>query len=399
MDWMKVFFWFLLFGIFYSYLGYGMALWVYLKIKNFIFKRKTPPNTTTYRPHVAMVVAAYNEQDFIRKKIENTIGLDYPADKLSVYFVTDGSTDETMDIVQQFPAVKLLHHPERKGKIAAMNRALDHVADSEILIFSDANTLLNKDCILRITRHYIDPGVGGVSGEKKILSSGDVMVQGKGEGLYWKYESFLKKIDSDFYSVVGAAGELFSVRKSLFEKVPEGCILDDFIISLNVCRKGYVVKYEPQAYASETPSVSIVDEQKRKVRISAGGFQSLVMMKDLLNIFRYGKLSFLYISHRVLRWAFCPFALPLLFLINGAIVWIEQAGPSVYLYLFFAQVVFYLAALAGRYFAGKKGTSIKIFYVPYYFVFMNLSVWAGLFRFLKGNQTVMWEKASRQMAV
>jgi cellulose synthase/poly-beta-1,6-N-acetylglucosamine synthase-like glycosyltransferase len=270
---------------------------------------------------------------------------------------------------------------------------VENTLDVDILIFSDANTLLNREAFTHIIEHYRDPKVGGVSGEKKVISDGQV--PGQGEGLYWKYESVLKKLDSDYYSVVGAAGELFSVRRELFEKVPENIVLDDFYISLNICKRGLVVRYEPRAYAMETPSFSLKDEKKRKVRISAGAFQSMVILKDLLNISRYGKLAFLYISHRVLRWAVCPFALPLILLLNVIIV--GAGNAPLYTVILAAQVLFYMLAVMGWLFSGSAARNFKLFYVPYYFVFMNVSVWGGLSRYLNGAQSAMWEKARREI--
>src|SRR5262249_38480076 len=151
----------------------------------------------------------------------------------------------TAGIIRNYPSIRLLHSPERRGKSSALNRAIDN-AKNEILIFSDANTILNKEALNNITRHYQNKKVGGVAGEKKVLSSSQSTDEvGSSEGLYWKYESLLKKIDSDFYSVVGAAGELFSIRRELYEKIPDTIILDDFVISLRVAQRGYRVMYEP----------------------------------------------------------------------------------------------------------------------------------------------------------
>ena len=181
----------------------------------------------------------------------------------------------------------------------AINRVIPFVT-TDFVVFSDANTLLNRDCIREIIQHYKDPTIGAVAGEKVVSDqSGEAGVAGAGEGLYWKYESFLKKMDARFYSVVGAAGELFSIRTALFEPVQKQVLLDDFIISMKICKKGYRVMYEPKAFATEAPSFSLKEEQKRKIRISAGGWQSVFMLKSLLNIFKYGRLSFQYISHRV----------------------------------------------------------------------------------------------------
>jgi cellulose synthase/poly-beta-1,6-N-acetylglucosamine synthase-like glycosyltransferase len=388
----KILFWILIATVLYTYVGYGILLWVLLK-----FRKQTGVVAGYKReedlPGVAHIIAAYNEEDFIEKKIANALAIDYPRHLSRIIIVADGSSDRTTELVKKYGEVELLFEPTRKGKVAAMNRAVELTKDVDILIFSDANTLLNKESFRYIIDHYKDPRVGGVSGEKKVISDGQV--PGEGEGLYWKYESVLKKLDSDYYSVVGAAGELFSVRRELFEKVPENIVLDDFYISLNICRRGLMVRYEPRAFAMETPSFSLKDEKKRKVRISAGAFQSMVIMKDLLDITRYGRLAFQYVSHRVLRWAVCPFALPMILLLNITIV-IGQGGV-LYAVLLAAQVLFYTFALLGWLFSDSPKGRFKIFYVPYYFVFMNVSVWGGLLRYLNGAQSAMWEKARREI--
>ena len=226
---LEIVFWLSFALVFYSYIGYGILLWILVGIKKLFSssKKNVDPN---YLPPVALVVAAYNEEDYIVEKIENSLALDYPKHLLELVFVTDGSTDSTPEIIKRYPQIKLLHRPERKGKAAAMNRSIDFV-ESSILIFCDANTMLNEACVREIVKHYQDPRVGGVAGEKKILETGLNTAAATGEGLYWKYESFLKKLDSDLYSTMGAAGELFSVRKELFEAAPEGTIIEDFVQS------------------------------------------------------------------------------------------------------------------------------------------------------------------------
>ena len=240
--------------------------------------------------------------------------------------------------------------------------------------------------------HYKDPKVGGASGEKKVLKldSKDDNV-GEGEGLYWKYESFLKKLDSELYTVVGSAGELFSIRTELYEFVEENVILDDFIISLRINKKGYRIVYEPEAVAMENPSFSMEDEHKRKVRICAGGIQSIIMLKSLLNIFKYPVLSFEYISHRVLRWTLTPLSLPLIFIAN---VLLLNVHPYFYKVFFMLQLAFYVAALLGWYLT-KRNIKFKPFYLPYYFFFMNLAVFQGFFKFIRGRQSAVWDKAKR----
>lgn len=335
-------------------------------------------------PTVTLVVTAYNEEKILKDKILNTFQLDHPKQNFNIIFNTDGSTDGSNDIIKQYPSINLLYEPQRKGKLAAMNRSIRHAA-AGIVIFSDANTLLNKDCINNILPHFNNPRVGGVAGEKKIFAGDGVA---GGEGAYWKYESFLKKLDSRLYSVVGAAGELFAIRKSLYTPLDEQVILDDFVQSLLLCKKGYVVRYEPAAYASEKASFSLADEKERKIRISAGGFQAMIRLKSLLNIFKYGLLSFQYISHRVLRWTLCPLSLILVFL--AAIYLYIQLGSPLYGVIAGLQVLFYLAAIASLY------SPSRLFYLPFYFCFMNYCVVAGFIRYLRGRQQATWQKAARQ---
>ena len=280
MFFVKLLFFGSIFIIFYSYVGYGFLVWFLIRVKRLFRARRSMPSSSSELPRVTLIISAYNEENFIVEKIKNSLALEYPADKLEIIFITDGSTDSTPALVAQFERIRLLHQPERKGKVAAMHRAMGHVR-TPIVIFSDANTLLNKESIYNIARHYFLADTGGVAGEKKIMTAADTKIAGIGEGLYWKYESMLKRLDSELYTVVGAAGELFSIRTELYEPVGDNILLDDFIISLKVCMKGFRVQYEPEAFAMETPSSSLKEERKRKIRISAGAFQSMVILKGL----------------------------------------------------------------------------------------------------------------------
>lgn len=390
-----ILFWIFFFIVFYTYLGYGMLIWFLNRIKSIFAKNTVVQGIFGFEPSVALVIAAYNEEDYIEDKIRNTLALDYPAEKLGIYFITDGSNDNTPDIIKKYPRFTLLHEPARRGKAAAMNRAM-HFVKEPFVIFCDANTVLNTACIKEIVKFYADKKVGAVAGEKKIYQPAETKAASAGEGLYWKYESFLKQQDSDFHTVVGAAGELFSVRSELYQSIEEGVLIEDFVLSLRIAQKGYLVKYARGAYAEEASSASIKDEQKRKIRISAGGFQAMYMLRSLLNIFKYGTLSFQYISHRVLRWSVTPVCLLLLFPLNLVLV-LQGAGP-VYLLVFILQVGFYLLGLSGWFFANRN-IKVKALYIPYYFLFMNISVIWGFKRFLKGQQSVLWEKAARGKAV
>lgn len=385
----QLFLYFSFFIIFYAYFGYALiALFLMLIQKK---------NIATYKKDfelksVTLIVAAYNEEVFIEEKIKNSLSLSYDKEKLKIYVVTDGSSDNTAEIVTKYPEIIHFHENKREGKIAAVNRVMNYV-DTEIVVFSDANTLLGQDSLMEIMKHYANPEVGGVAGEKRILNEVKDDVAAKGEGLYWKYESLLKKIDSRFYSVVGAAGELFSVRSNLYEHPGDNVLLDDFVISLKVCLKGFKIAYEPKAYALEKPSLSIKEEQKRKIRISAGGFQSIFMLKDLLKFWKHPKLSFLYISHRVLRWSICPFLLPLIFIFN--LVQLSIHTDTFFLVSMLSQTIFYFLAMAG-FFLEKINVKLKAFQLALYFVFMNITLYIGFFKFIKGNQSVLWDKAKRK---
>jgi cellulose synthase/poly-beta-1,6-N-acetylglucosamine synthase-like glycosyltransferase len=211
-------------------------------------------------PSVTVIVAAYNEAYCIEEKIKNTLSLEYPKDKVHFIFITDGSTDATPDIIANYPKIQLMHQAVRSGKIVAVHRAMQEVK-TEITVFTDANTLLNKNALINICRHFQDPTVGAVAGEKRVQidDSGDATA---GEGFYWKYESKLKAWDSELFSVVGAAGELFSVKTSLYIPVPIDTLLDDFMISMLIAAKGYRIVYEPDAYATETASANTKEELK-----------------------------------------------------------------------------------------------------------------------------------------
>ena len=387
----KFFFLFSIGVVFYSYIGYGILLYLLLKIKRLFSRRFPTPLAGDFEPEVSLVVSAYNEEDFIERKIKNSLEIDYPAGKLRWIFITDGSNDATPEIIRHHPQILLLHQPERKGKVAAMNRAIKHV-QTPYTIFSDANTLLNAGSVREIMKHYADPRVGGVAGEKKIITRQKDKAAGAGEGIYWKYESLLKKLDSDFYSVVGAAGELFSVKTDLFHEAAEDTIIEDFVQSLQICMEGYVIRYEPRAFAVETASASMREEQKRKIRIAAGAFQAMVILKSLFNLFRYPVLAFQFISHRVLRWTLCPLCLFICFSTNAYLVY--QGTTRIYEVVFLFQLVFYTLAWTGWVLAARN-LKWKILYIPYYFLFMNLSVFLGFFRFIRKKQTAVWEKAAR----
>jgi cellulose synthase/poly-beta-1,6-N-acetylglucosamine synthase-like glycosyltransferase len=386
-------FWISLFIIIYTFIGYGLILYLLVIIRR-LFRGKRPIPVLNNEEFLSctLVIAAYNEENFILEKIRNTLSLNYPEGKLEILFITDGSTDKTPEILNQYPEIKLMHQPERKGKVAALHRAVEQVK-TEIIIFTDANTLLHKDALMNIAVHYADQKVGAVAGEKRVHSEERADAGTAGEGFYWKYESKLKKWDSELYSVVGAAGELFSVRTELYQAVPEDTILDDFMISMLIALKGFRIIYEPRAYAVENASANITEELKRKIRIAAGGIQSILRLTPLLNVFNYGILSFQYISHRVLRWTITPFLLLLVLILNILIS--LQSDLILYNLLLAAQSIFYLLAFIGMVFE-KSELRFKLFFIPYYFCVMNFAILAGIKRFMESQQSAVWEKAKRK---
>ncbi len=383
-------FWISLFIVFYAFIGYGILLYLIIKVKRAI-KGKPGLPAANNLPTCTLIVAAYNEERFIEEKIKNSLALNYAEGKLKLIFITDGSSDNTANIVAKYPEIIHMHSPERKGKMAAVHRAIDAV-DTEIIVFTDANTFLNNDAIFNICRHYSNPKVGAVAGEKRVLIT-EASDATAGEGFYWKYESKLKVWDSELYSVVGAAGELFSVRTNLYEHVPPTAIIDDFMISMLIAKKGYRIIYEPDAYAMETALEDVKEELKRKIRIAAGGLQSIIWLKSLLLPFKMPVLSFQYISHRVLRWTVVPFLMILLVVLN--IILVHNNEGAIYQLFLAGQLMFYGMALFG-WMLETKQIKVKVFFIPYYFCMMNYAVIRGIFRYLSGKQSAVWDKAKRK---
>lgn len=384
-------FWVAIFIVFYTFIGYGILLYFLVKIKEKRYPA-CPLSLPTPLPEVTLLIAAYNEEKIVKTKMENCNALDYDKSKLHIVWVTDGSNDSTNTKLASYPEVSVLFSPERKGKTAALNRAMPFIT-TPYTIFTDANTMLNTEAIREIITCFSDPKTGCVAGEKRIEVKDKDDAASGGEGFYWRYESKLKTWDSRLYSAVGAAGELFAIRTELFETMPEDTLLDDFILSLRIAMKGYKITYCDTAYAIESGSANIGEEQKRKVRIAAGGLQSIQRLSSLLNPFRYGILSFQYVSHRVLRWSITPILLFLLLPVNIAIVLATHFSP-LYTVILALQILFYCLAWAGALLA-KKQIKIKILFIPYYFTFMNLNVLKAFSYLKKHKGKGTWEKANR----
>jgi cellulose synthase/poly-beta-1,6-N-acetylglucosamine synthase-like glycosyltransferase len=281
---------------------------------------------------------------------------------------------------------------QREGKMAAVNRAMRQVSTS-YTIFSDANTMLDKNSVKWMIVSLLNPKTGCVAGEKRILNQTKDSASGAGEGIYWNYESLIKKLESKVGSTIGAAGELFGIRTELYEAPAKDTIIDDFVISLKVALKGFYIKYQHKAIATEHASLSINEEKKRKIRIAAGGFQVLFRMPQLLNVFKHGLLSFQYFSHKVLRWLVVPFSIPLLAFLNIFLVY-QQPSVLIYLVALLLQMLFYFFAIIG-FLVQKSKLRAKILFVPYYILMMNYTTLLGLVRYIKGQQSAAWEKAER----
>jgi len=388
---MIIAFWISLFLIIYTFVGYGFLLFFLVKVKR-IFAKPFQFNMHSELPSVTVLIAAWNEEDIIDEKVLNTLKIDYPKDKIQIIFITDGSTDETSARIEKYEDVVLLHENIRTGKMAAIKRAMPFV-ENEILVFTDANTFLNEASIKELVKHYQNQKVGAVAGEKRIMVDDLADASSAGEGFYWKYESRLKKWDYELYSNVGAAGELFSIRTALYQPVETDTIIDDHMIAMRIAEKGFIIAYEPNAYASETSSANVKEELKRKIRMAAGGIQSILRLKKAANPFHNPLLTFQYISHRVLRWTITPFLLILVLLLNLFIV--LSTNILLYKIILFAQVLFYSLSALGWFFESKN-IKIKAFFIPYYFCIMNYAVLAGMLRYYKKNQSAAWERSKRK---
>ena len=388
---LKVLFWICLILVFYTYLGYGMLLWLLVSIKRLVYgkPKKQELPTGDELPEVTLMICAYNEQDIVESKMENTHQIDYP--KLKVVWVTDGSNDQTNDYLAKYHDVEVIYSPERRGKTAALNHGLALV-QSELVVMTDANTMLNPESIQEIVRCFMDPKVACVAGEKRVAARHEGQAAAESEGLYWKYESTLKRWDGELYSAMGAAGELCAIRRSLYEPMPENALLDDFVMSLRMVDKGYKIAYTSEAYAMEYGSANLEEESKRKRRIAAGGLQSIWWLRSMLNPLHQPVVAFQFISHRVLRWSITPIALLLLIPLNVLLVFLK-AG-TVYNWIWVLQILFYIAAFLG-YLLERKGKKNKFLYIPYYFLFMNLNVFKGMAYLKSHKSSGAWEKAKR----
>lgn len=388
---MHFLFWISIAVVLYTYFGYLLLLLAGVAMKRILRpgEKRAPVSST---PSLTVVVAAYNEEVCIEEKIINTLSLDYPPDMLQFIFVTDGSTDDTPRILSRYPQIRLMHRSEREGKIAAINRAMAAVS-TEIVVFTDANTMLNKEALRRIASHYSDKRVGAVAGEKRVSMPVHANATA-GEGMYWKYESFIKQYESELHTVAGAAGELFSIRTQLFTPVAADTILDDLLISVHIALRGYRIRYERGAIATEQPSLSIREENKRKKRIAAGDIQAMMRIPFFTMLFTRPLLWLEYTSHRVLRWIIAPYALIAALIANILLATGPSATP-LYTALLYVQFFFYGMSLLG-FLLRNNHIRPGFFFAPCYFCLMHYNLIAGTIKYLVKGQEVGWARAERE---
>ena len=377
----EILFWLAIAIVVYAYAGYGVCVSVLARV------RPRTPRAGSLQPLVSLIVPAYNEAFYLAAKLENSLTLDYPADRLEILVVSSGSTDGTTEIATSYAArgVRTLLQPTRAGKEAAMQEAARHAA-GDILVFTDANALLNREAIRAMVRWFADPEVGCVSGEKRVGHSRGESA-GAGEGAYWHYESMLKRLDSTVGSTMGAPGELCAIRASLMTARERDNIIEDFVLSMRVVEAGYRIVHEPGAVATEEASERFEDVFERRARIAAGGFQSIWRLKTLLDP-RRGLVWWQYVSHRVLRWGVVPLLLPLLVAVN----WTLASAQPIYEVMLVAQIVFYGAAAAGWWLRRTPLGQYRCLSMPFFFSAANAAVLVGGVRLVTGRQTVLWKR-------
>ena len=390
---LKILFWATLLIVFYTYIGYGILLYIIIRLKRLLkgapLQQAMPADEDL--PTMTLMICAYNEEDVVKEKMENTLALDYPKDKFRIMWVTDGSNDHTNELLKAYPEVDIVFSPERKGKTAALKHGLRELK-TRYVTFTDANTMINSGALREIARLFSNPTVGCVSGEKRVAARKAGEMAAEGEGLYWRYESTLKRWDSELYSAMGAAGELYAIDPKLCREVPDEALLDDFMLSMYVVLAGKRIAYTPEAFAREYGSANIYEESKRKRRIAAGGLQSIWWLRSMLNPLHQPLVTFQYVSHRVLRWSITPIAMVLLLLANIALV--AMGAGTVYTMMLILQAIFYLMALAG-WLQNRIGYKNKLLYTAYYFVFMNFNVFRGMAYLKSHGKSGAWEKAKR----
>src|SRR5450759_1876793 len=378
MPWLlALIFWLSALAVFWAYIGYPLFISLLARW------RPRPHRRADLQPLVSIIVPAYNEEAVMADKLDNLLELDYPADRREVLVVADGCTDRTAEIVELYApqGVRLLFQPQRRGKTAAMNRGVT-AAQGEILVFSDANAMMERSSLQAMVRNFADPCVACVSGVKRIRP--DRPVQAQGESAYWRYEARLKAADSLVSTAIGAEGAFFALRKALYRPMEEDCLIEDFVLSMRLVMGRWRVVYEPAAITWEAASSSLSGEWGRRARMAAGGYQAIERLGGIWSP-RHALVAFQFLSHKVLRWT-APFAMLLALAAAGAL----YALP-LYRVLFWAQVAFYTLALAG-WLTVLLRWPLRWLRIVFYFCFANATALGGAFRYLFRTQSVLWTK-------
>jgi cellulose synthase/poly-beta-1,6-N-acetylglucosamine synthase-like glycosyltransferase len=369
----------------------GLILYTYVlyPILIVLWARLFPKHTQTddsIRPFLSMVVAAYNEEEVIGRKVENCLAVDYPADRMEFLFGSDGSTDRSNEILSTCsdPRVRTFLYAEREGKLNVLNKIVPEAA-GDVLVFSDANTMYQADALLKLVRHFSDPSVGGVCGQLRLVTSGD-NAGGTGEGVYWRYENAIKMAEGAIHTVIGANGAIYAIRRNLFRRLPEkAVVMDDFLIPLGVVEQGKRVIYEPEAVATENTAPDMQGEFTRKVRIAAANFNAIPYIVQLLNPCD-GFVALALWSHKIVRWC-VPF------LAIGALVTNVFLLPMGWIYVlaFAGQLLGYGAAVVG-YLEDRLFRRAGPFTLFYYLVAMNLAMFLGFWRSITHSQKTAWTR-------
>jgi len=371
-------FWISVFCVLCSYFGYPLIL-----IALMLFT-STKVDKERITPSVTLLIPVYNEEAVIEKKIKNSLTLDYPKEKLEIVVASEAD-DGTNEIVEKFGSrgVKLFVYPGRKGKQNTIYRAVPKCS-GEVIVFTDANGMFRKDAVRKLVQNFNDPHVGCVSGELRYVNPQKTSI-GESEGLYWKYECLIKRLESRIQSVLGANGSIYAIRKKLYSPLSKyrG---DDFELPIRVAQQGYGVVWEPEAISEEDASIATVEEFSRKIRIVAWVWRSVwVLLKDSLKKFRL-LLAFQLISHKILRWL-VGFLMVLIFASNAFLL-----GRAFYSVVFFGQVAFYSLAVFG-YIQDRKGRCLnKAVNLAYYFCMVNLAAMLGVLKGMRGSQKPTWDK-------
>ncbi|MCC7119445.1 MAG: glycosyltransferase family 2 protein [Anaerolineales bacterium] len=390
------FFWLSVFLILYVYIGYPLLIALLAKL------RHKPDSYAPYLPSVTLLIAAYNEEAVVAGKIKNSLAIDYPKEKLQILFVTDGSGDATPQIVKGFESegVELLHESQRNGKMAAINRAMPH-ARGEIIIFSDANNYYQPNTLKELVAPFQDETIGAVSGAKSI-ADGDGNL-GASEGLYWRYESYIKQQESRLSSCTSVAGEILAIRKTAYFKPPDNIINDDFYLGMQVIRQGLRLIYVPEAKSVERVSLTAQDEVKRRTRINAGRYQIIANAGKILPT-QQPLLIWQVISHKFLR-PLVPFGMICALLANLLAAIFPFGGRNLLLlsapfgaFFLGVQFLFYGLAVVGAVFPkfGEKSKLIRLFYLPTFLVNSNLAALQGFLQYRRGQQSHLWERIERR---